>query len=242
MRDKHQNGFGIVEFIIIVAVIAILGTLGVVAYNSFQKDDEKKDSSTSQSKITKPEAKKPCPDEEGAPAKSGVFCSEGLGVKFTIPSIFKGKLVKGESYEIFEGQKGYYPGQSAGRASVVYTAQISGTDNYKLTIAQEPLRSGYIGFGHALQNTYYDKDAKTLVTESNEEVPSFMVDGVRFYKGQIGDAGMMENAYMAVIKDKIVKIKIHNTGYMGPGEDPAKYEVGTIFSELDNEVKKLKRI
>ena len=39
-QDKNQQGFGIIEVIIIVAVTALIGTLGVVAYNSFQKKDK----------------------------------------------------------------------------------------------------------------------------------------------------------------------------------------------------------
>jgi hypothetical protein len=75
---------------------------------------------------------------------------------------------------------------------------------------------------------------------NNTEVPSFVLGETRFYKGQIGDAGVMENTYLAMIKEKIIKIKIHHTGYLGPDEaDPSTLDPATIFTEVDEAVKKL---
>lgn len=237
---NKQKGFGIVEIIIIVGVVALLGTIGVVAYNSFQKnDDESKD--TSSQTASKPEEDKPCSKNEDTSATSGIFCSEEMGIKLRVPAMFKDKLVQVANYEIFKGPKGEIPGMSVGSSELVYGAKVSGTDNFTFTIAKEPLRSGYIGFGHALQHAYYDKDSHTLTTEmNNTEVPSFVVGKTRFYKGQIGDAGVMENVYLAVIKEKFIKIKIHYTGYMGADEaDPSTIDPEAIFTEVDEAVKKL---
>lgn len=237
IQYKQTQGFGVVEVIIIVIVVGLVGALGWTVYTNF-----KDDASSNKTAVTPKEANNlGCADNETTAAINGTFCSEDIGIKFTVPSIFKGKLVKADNYEVFQGSIDQHPGVSAGTSELVFSATISGTDNFTFSIAKEPLRSGYIGLGHALQDTYFNKDTDTLKTSMDDKlVPSSTVDGVRLFNGQMGDAGLMESTYLAVVSDHIVKIKIKNSGYMGSDEtNPTTIDATAVFKELDDAMKNL---
>ena len=203
-----------------------------------------------------------CSNGENVKAENGTFCSNEIGIKFTVPSIFVNKLVKADNYEVFEGLLDPTTKKSIGPSENVYRATISGNDNFTFTVAQEPLRTGYVDVGHELQGAYYDQatgdltlvdtptshyDSTTNTSTTTggyskgEVVPSFSVDGVRFYKGSIGDAGQTKNAYFGIINNKIVKISLVHVGYMGdPANDPSTINAGKVFDELDKSIKALK--
>jgi len=251
---KRQHGFGVIEIVIIVAAIALLSVVGLVAYNSFQTD---KNAGEAAKTSPKPEAKKPCSET----ASNGIFCSEDVGIKFTVPTVFKGKLVKADNYEIFHGPIDQHPGAKAGMSELVFSASISGTDNFTFSIAKEPLQSGYVGVYYALQNAYLDKESRVLsqvitptnqydsktgiTTETGEytlgkPVPSLAIDGVRFYKMLNGDAGMRSSTYLAIIKDKVVKIELKHGAYMGDeANDPSTIDADVVFDEFDSMLKNL---
>lgn len=260
-KNRSQIGSAHVV-IIIVAVIGLLGAVGFIFWNNFLK----KESTTSQtaSKSTKPKAQKPCSDEENEKAENGTFCSKEIGIKFVVPSIFFNKLAKADNSEVFQGLLDPNAKKSAGFTENVYKATISGSDNFTFTITQEPLRSGYVGVAHGLQEVYYDQSTSelTLVKTPNRHydsktdtitvsgdyvkgdiVPSFLVGKTRFFKGVYGDAGQVGNDYFAVINNKIVKILLKNVGYMGPpASDPTTIDANKIFDELDKSIKELKII
>lgn len=237
--------------------MALIGALGFVFWNNFMK----KDNVVTQTE-NKPKTESFCSGKENITAEGGTFCSEDVGVKLAVPSIFENKLAKAANYEVFEGPLDSKDKKSAGTSEQVYQAVLKGNDNFTLTIAQEPLRSGYVGVGHSLQKTYFDKatgeltlvkaptrtyDAATDTYATSGEyskgdvVPSFVADGIRFFKGQIGDAGTVENAYLGVVDGKIVKISLKHVGYMGnPADDPSTIDADPVFDELDKAVKALK--
>lgn len=257
MRKMNSQTGSAHVVIVTVIVVALLGALGFVFWNNFMK----KDNVVPQNK-SKPKVESFCSDKENVAAEAGTFCSEDVGIKLAVPSIFENKLTKAANYEVFEGPLGIKDKKSAGTSEQVYQAVLNGDDNFTLTIAQEPLRTGYVGVGHLLQNAYFDRatgeltlvkgktvtyDAVTDTYQTSGEfskgdvVPSFVVDGIRFFKGQIGDAGTVENTYLGVVNGKIVKISLKHVSYMGnPADDPSTIDADPVFDELDKAVKSLK--
>lgn len=254
-KDKSQTGSAH-AVIIVVLIIALIGGLGFVFWNSFLK----KETPVSQTGDTL-QVEDFCSSGENVKAENGTFCSKEIGVKFTVPSIFVNKLVKTDNYEVFEGPLDPNAKKSVGTSENVYRATISGNDNFTFSIAQEPLRTGYVDVGHKLQGTYYDQatgdltlvgtptshynsTTNTSTTGSyskGEVVPSFSADGVRFYKGSTGDAGRIKNAYFGIINNKIVKISLEHVGYVGnPANDPSTIDADKVFDELDKSIKALK--
>ncbi len=245
--------------IIIILVLAIIGVLGFIAWQNFLAPKDVQPTAQVSVNQTK---ESDC--ESGDIEKDGTFCSEEMGIKLKVPAVFDGKFEKTDNYEIFKGTVDYTTRTSAGNSDVVYSAVITGSDEFTLSVAKEPLRSGYVDVGHMLQGTYYDTETGLLslttspirnynsATDSytvsgeytvSDTVPSFVVDGVKFYHGSIGDAGMRYETYFAVIKDSFVKIMLKHSGYMGPAEnDPSTIDADQVFDELDDAVKGIELI
>lgn len=256
---KNISQIGSAHVAVIVVLVVALIVLGFVFWNSFLK----KETTVSQAE-DKPQVKGFCSNGENAAAENGTFCSKEIGVKFTVPSIFVNKLVKIDNYEVFEGPLDPNAKKSAGASENVYRATISGNDNFVFTVAQEPLRTGYVGVAYMLQGTYYDQATGDLTLASGptnhydsttntftttgsyskgEVVPSFSADGARFFQGSIGDAGQVEHIYFGIINNKIVKISLKHAVYMGdPANDPTTIDAGKVFDELDKSIKALKVI
>jgi len=254
-RNTHQAGSALA--FIIILVVLLIGALGVVFWNNLSKKEAPVSLTES-----KPKETAFCSSGENTTADDGTFCSEEIGIKFTIPSIFAKKLAKTSNYEVFEGSLDPNTKKNAGSSENVYSAAISGYDNFTLTIAQEPLRTGYVGVADRLQNTYFDQATGelTLVTtptshydsatntyttsgaySKGETTASFSVDSTRFFKGTSGDAGQTEITYFGVINSKIVKISLKNEGYIGdPAKDPSTVDAGKVFDELDKSINSLK--
>jgi len=259
--NRSQAGSAHVA-IIIVLIIALLGALGFVFWDNFLKKEEPV--SQTDSKPKNPKTQDACSSKENEAAEAGVFCSKIIGVKFSVPTIFTNKLVKADNYEVFEGPLDPNAKKSAGTAENVYRATITGNDNFTFTVAQEPLRTGYVDVGYKLQNTYYDQSTSdlTLVNtptthydsttntsttsgsySKGEVVPSSNVDGIRFFKGTSGDAGQTEDIYLGVIRNKIVKISLRHGAYMGnPANDPSTIDANKVFDEFNKFIKLLKVI
>lgn len=259
-KNKSQTGSA-QAVVAIMVIVVLVGVLGFVFWNNFLN----KKTDVVQTNGNKAKVEEPCTGAQNTAAEKGVFCSKEIGIKVTVPSIFTNKLAKATNYEVFKNSS-LNPDskQSAGMSENVYSAAIKGNDNFTFTIAQEPLRTGYVGVGHLLQNTYYDQaDANLTLVKSptsyydsttgtstttgsygkGEVVPSFTADGVRFFKGSIGDAGQTEITYFGVVNGKIVKISLKHAGYMGdPSRDPSTINADSVFAELDAAVKALKVI
>lgn len=259
MTKNPQTQTGSAHIIIIVIlIVAIIGALGFVIWNNFlaPKDDQP-NPKVSQTKDNK------C--EGDTVEKNGTFCSHEMGIKFKVPTVFEGKFEKTDNYEIFKGTVDYTARTSAGNSDIVYTAAITGNEEQlTLTIAKEPLRSGYVDVGHMLQNTYYDAETGLLslitaptrsynsttdsYTTTSEyaiagTVPSFVVDGVKFYHGSVGDGGARYETYFSVVHGSIVKIKLTHSGHMAAVEnDPSRIDAGQVFNELDDAVKNIELI
>ncbi len=247
--------------IIIILVVVTLGTLGYVVWNNFLAP---KNNQSAENTNTSEVETEPCKDNDGSFEKDGTICSEDLGIKFSTPTIFENKFKQAENYEIFKGTVDYTTRTSAGNSDIVYSAIITGIDEFTLTIAKEPLRSGYVNVGHALQGTYYDMDTGLLsltnsptssynsatdtsttsgVYSVGETVPSFMVGDTKFYHGNVGDAGLREETYFAVVNGSFVKIKLSHSAYMGPSEnDPSTIDADPVFKELESAIKNIELI
>lgn len=243
---KNQSGSALHITIIIILVVAVLGLLGYVLWNNFLR--------TSPSDAPTASTTEPfCSAEETETADNGTFCSENIGIKFDVPLIFKGSIGEAENYEVFSGTVDYETRMSAGMSEKVFEAKITGNDNYTFTIAKEPLRSGYVDVPHMLSGAYYDQTTGNLsevpvVSASDEavvgdDVPSFTVDGTRIFKGTLGDAGTVIITYFAVINDKIIKITLNNSGYMGdPADDPTTIDLTEVLEEFEAGIKALKTL
>jgi len=252
---KNKSEIGNAHVIVIGAlVVALIGLLGFVFWNNFMKKD-----TSAAKKETVSKLEKFCTDGQDTTAKNGTFCSTDVGIKFTVPNIFTGKLAKADNYEVFQGSLDPNTKTSAGTSEAVYKATISGNDNFTFTVAQEPLRTGYIDVTHALQNTYFDQATGELtlvnmptihydsVTNAStksgdyskgDAVPSSSVDGVQFFKGSYGDAGQIGETYFGVVNNKIVKISLKYMGYMGdPSKDPSTIDSNKVFDEFANNMK-----
>jgi hypothetical protein len=260
MIKKSRKDSGSIFIIgVIFMTVVILGAVGYVAWNKLFTPGTKQE--TTQQNNT---AAKPCKNNEGAIEKDGVVCSEDIGVKFKSPTIFNDKFKKNDNYEIFKGTIDYGTRTSAGYSDVAYSAVIAGTDNFTLTIAKELLRTGYVGVYHGLQNTFYDagtgilSNVESPMTTYNlandsstttgtyklgKEVPSFVADNIKFYKGSNGDAGQTGEMYFAVINGSIVKIELKHGAYMGPdSDDPSTIDPKPVFDQLDEAIKNIKII
>lgn len=256
MRENKSETGSAHVIILGVLVVTLIGALGFVFWNNFMKKD-----APATKKETTSKATEFCADGQDTTAKNGTFCSADVGIKFTVPTIFTGKLAKADNYEVFQGPLDPNTKTSAGSSENVYKATISGNDNFTFTIAQEPLRTGYVDMIHALQNTYFDQATGELtlvnmptshydsVTDTStksgdyskgDAVPSSSVDGVQFFKGSYGDAGQIGETYFGVVNNKIVKISLKYTGYMGdPSKDPSTIDSGKVFDEFANNMKAL---
>jgi len=257
-NSRNDSGSVFIVGVIVVAVV-ILGAVGYVAWNKFFAADTKQETTQQDNAVTKP-----CGNNVGVIEHDGVVCSEDIGVKFKSPSIFNDKFKKNDNYEIFKGTIDYGTRASAGNSDVAYSAVIAGTDNFTLTIAKELLRTGYVGVYHGLQNTFYDagtgilsnvESPMTTYNSANDsstttgtyklgkEVPSFIADGVKFYKGSNGDAGQTGEMYFAVINGSIVKIELKHGAYMGPdSDDPSTIDPKPVFDQLDEAIKNIEII
>src|SRR5687767_13384271 len=129
MRKKISQTGSAHAAIIVVLVIALIGALGFVFWNSFLK----KETTVPQAE-NKPQTKDVCSSGENVNAENGTFCSKELGIKFTVPSIFVNKLVKADNYEVFEGPLDPNAKKSVGLSENVYRATISGNDNFTFTV------------------------------------------------------------------------------------------------------------
>lgn len=255
-NSQYQAGSAHIV-IIVILIVVIVASLGFVVWkNFFVPKDSQPTAEVSQTKDSE------C--ESDVIEKNGVFCSEEIGIKLKAPMVFDGKFAKTDNYEIFKGTVDYTTRTSAGHSDIVYSAVITGNDEFTFTIAKEPLRSGYVDVGHMLQSTYYDAETGLLslttsptqnynsttdsYTTSGEyavaaTLPSFVVDDVKFYHGSVGDAGTRYETYFAIVNDSIVKIKLTHSGYMGPAEnDPGTIDADQVFNELDGAVKSLEFI
>lgn len=256
MRENKSEIGSAHVVILSVLVVALIGALGFVFWNNFMKKDTPATKKETTSKV-----EKFCADGQDTTAKNGIFCSTDVGIKFTVPSIFAGKLAKADNYEVFQGPLDPNTKTSAGSSENVYKATISGNDNFTLAVAQEPLRTGYVDVTHALQNTYFDQATGELnlvnmptihydsVTNTStksgdyskgDAVPSSTVDGVQFFKGSYGDAGQIGETYFGVVNNKIVKISLKYMGYMGdPSKDPSTIDSAKVLDEFANNMKAL---
>lgn len=235
-RNSSQKGSVLVVAVVVAAVL-VLGGLGYVLWSNFisKEPDVTETISLSTSVL-----KTFCEEGEDITASKGTFCSEDIGIKFEVPLIFAGKIEKTSNYEVFQG--GVYPSekQSAGMSERVYSVVISGNDNFSFTIAQEPLRSGNIDFPYLMGPSDLNAATGKLVGMGGEEVVPFRDAGIVVYKGGYGDAGQLADHYLLIVKDKIVKIVLQHTSYMGPSEDdPATIDEATVFEELNGSIKNL---
>lgn len=222
--------------IIIILVIALLAGLGFI----FWKNSAMQTSSSSAS----PEVSQPTVNEEfcvstdGLIEKDGIFCSESIGIQFKVPDEFIGKFAKAKNYDVTKGEMG---GEqvSAGKSLEVYEAKIAVGDeeDLSLSVAKEPLRNGYSSIGHMLQRTYFNATTKELTLVYGGEVTSFYIDGVKIYKGSIGDAGSTENGYLSVVKDNLVVVRIKHS--INPMEDSI-IDFEKIFDSFDNNLQSVK--
>jgi hypothetical protein len=253
--QKKKSQIGSVHVIVIaVAVAIVIGALGFVFWNNFLKKDSSV-SKTEDKTTTKPADF--CAKGQNLMAENGMFCSKEMGIKFAVPSMFNNKLAKTDNYEVFQGPLDPNAKKSAGMSESFYRASIEGKVSFTFTVAQEPLRTGYVDVYHALQNTYFDQSTGELTrvnmptrnynsaTDSytvsgeysvGEAVPSFDVNGVRFFKGSNGDAGQTENIYFGVVNNKIIKISLKSAA------DPAvesSSDADRMFSEFDKSMKML---
>lgn len=241
MNKRRQYGGGA----IIIIIVIIVGMLSTLAYVLFSKQFTPTPQQTDTNVTTSPA----CPDDKDTAAKNGVFCSTDIGVKVNVPTIFKGKMTKIDNYDIEEGSFDPIDSHVVGQSELVFEAKISGTDNYTMTIAKEPLHSGYTGITHALRNTYFDHKTGELFNvnrtpsgsyEKDSAVPSTTVNNVRVFEATLGDAGQMTHTHFTVIHNKIIIISLSHLGYMGdPAVDPSTIDSETVFDEFKQNINTL---
>jgi hypothetical protein len=251
---KRDSGSALHITIIIILVIAILGLLGYVLWSNFFRTSSTETLTTSQ---TEPF----CSAEETETADNGTFCSADMGIKFDVPRIFKGIVAEADNYEVFSSTVDPDSKVSAGNSEMVFEATISGTDNFTLTIAKEPLRTGYVGLPHLVYEAYFDQasgvlssitfpeynyDSTTGATTTTgdyavgDPASSFMVGDIKVFKGLFGDAGTSIITYFAVVNDKIIKIGITHGGYIGdPADDPSTIDGTEVLDEFEAGIKTL---
>ncbi len=222
---KRTNGFSAVEIILVILVLVLAGAL---VWLYFQKSDEPQKTNTSTvskatEKVTRPECKG---DKTGG---DDYFCVSGIPVNVPLPDEFVGKF-----RPILENKSAY---QLLG-----YSAEI-GTEKstlYTLSISTETLRDGDISVSHALNVTTFDTSDNTLYQGSSDKpVPSVEIDGVKFFRATIGDAGVLTTTYVGVVDSKLVKISLSSQTYPGTDNEPSSIDMQTMYDQFDTDVKQL---
>jgi hypothetical protein len=248
----HQKGSA--HIVIIILVVTIAGVLGFVFWQKFIQSPP--DTQVSQGKP--PEKVDPlCAGD--AIEQDGIFCSKSIGVKFKIPEVFVGKFQKKENYDVYQGPMESAKGNLDGKSLEYYEAAItSGNETLSLSVAKEPLRTGYSSIGHALQRTYFDAssgdlylvkgpslkyDSATDTTKTiggwsaGELVPSFKIGETKVYYGTVGDVGVSEGGYLMVVDSYLVIIEIKHSA--NPMETPV-LDGEKSFMDLNSNIKQLK--
>ena len=262
MNLSHRQSGAVSVIIMSLLVVLMAGVLGFVIWQKYFAPKTTVTKTETQQQTTEtPTAKKDCEDNEDVTATDGTFCSIDLGIKLSIPLLFKGRLVVAENYDVYKSGLDPATKEKVGTSDVVYAATIEGNDNLKLEISQEPVRTGYTNAPHKLQDTYYDEKTgllsnvttptQTYDPQTNkltttgeykvgETVPSFTVSSTKVYKAVIADAGTGIVTYFGIVNDKIVMIKLTTHAYMGdPAKDPSTIDASTVMDDLDKAVKKM---
>lgn len=244
--------------IIVTIVVALVGALGFAFWKNFMQPSGIQASQEQPEKTSQPKKAEPVCTGDFV-EEDGVFCSESVGVEFKIPDLFVDKFKKGKNYEVYKGPMESAEGTLTGKSLEYYEAIVaSGEEHLSLTVAKEPLRSGYSSIGHALQRTYfnatngnlylvnappYDYDSTTGVTTykgkwtAGEPVPFFEVGKTKVYQGKVGDAGTMENGYLMVVNDHLVIIKVRHVA--NPMNEPM-FDAEQTFTDLNSNLKQIK--
>lgn len=232
MNKQNQNGSALVV-IIIILVAAIVAALGFVVWQNFIDKDisSTKNTSNNQKEFV---PKNFCKEGEDVSASLGTFCSNDMGIKFKVSDVYKGKIVKAENYEIFEGPLQFDQRKSAGKSDLVYSAKLSNEhESIELTIAKERLRPGLLfGVWYFDSSTMilsnintpsriYDSKTDTTITSGKYSIGTpveaeYVVDGRKVYKYGFGDAGTIMNDYMLVHDKSIIKISQKTSESLGP--------------------------
>lgn len=223
---KRTNGFSAVEIMLVIVVVALAGVLGWVYFNQNSKDEKVATTKeTTTQKVTAPECKG---DKTGG---NGYFCVSSIPVNVPVPDEFSGKL-----RPILVNKNAYLLSG--------YSAEI-GTEKsalYTLSISTETVRDGDIGVSHQLSTTSFDSKNYTLTTTvTKEAVPTVKIDGITFFRGSIGDAGVLTTTYVGVVDNKLVKISLASQSYMGPPEqrESSSIDRQTLYDQFDKDVKQL---
>jgi hypothetical protein len=182
-----------------------------------------------------------CGADENEKAGKGVFCSEAIGVKLRVPDLFKGKLARGENYDLYDKD-----GAAVGQSELVFEATVKDpadsdmANTYRLIIARTPLVSRQ---GPCFDPCEFDSKTRTLYAgETGKEAESVTVDGIKFFKGVIGDGGDYIVTYMGVVGDKVIEITLISGTYLGPGEEKHSVNQEKLFIDFDKLVKTLRAL
>lgn len=238
--QRRRSKGKIIAIILFVLLLGLVGA-GLYAWNEFLKINAANNVGEATIKQSSggvvEAAKASCANGEDTSATSGMFCSEDMGIKLFVPKLFVGTMTESGNYQVYTGSLNPNAKVPAGTSQHVYTGTGASGGTFTLTIAKESKRTGYIGFYHALQDTYYDAstdqltlvksptsqyDSSTQQTKTtgtytkSEPVPAFTAGTVRFYEGRSGDAGNTTNSYLTVVGDSFIKISLKYVG------DPSK--------------------
>ncbi len=260
-RSKHKI---IITFIVV--MIAVIVGAGIFAWYQFLAISQ--ENKVGQLVIKESGADESagildlCGPEDDDKATSGTFCSKEIGIKTTVPAIFAGTMTKAENYPVFQGSLNPNTKSNAGSALNVYRSSVvNSAGTFTFTIAQEPLRTGYVDMYHAMQNLYFDATTKELyqvnspVAQSNTQtggvttsgaytkgvpIPAFTAMGKRFFQGSNSEPGKTDNTYLTVIDDKILKISLKYVGQSGAANSSSKALVNKVYKELETSLRTIK--
>ncbi len=225
---KRTSGFSAIEIILVLLVVALAGALAWLYFSKSGEDQAKtettKSSGTTEKKVVAPECKG---DKTGS---DGYFCVSTIPVNVPVPDEFSGKLLPMTVEN--ENRLSGYSAEIGTEKSTLYT----------LSISTETVRDGDIGVFHQLGTTSFDSKKYTLTTTTSKEaVPSVKIDGIKFFRGSIGDAGVLTTTYVGIVDGKLVKISLASQSYMGPPEqaESSSIDLQTLYTQFDKDVKRL---
>lgn len=259
-KTNLEKGFTVIETVFGIAVVALIGYAGWTGFNYYQQA-KKPAAATVPSVSATPAAKPFCGVKETTAASNGTFCSEDIGIKFTVSSIFAGKLAKADNYAVKQSGLDTTKETSAGNSEFVYSAkQTNGTDSVALTIAREPLRSGNAGI--SIVPNYFDVNTRKVnyinlpirtynsttnnISETGtysigDPVESFMVGDMEVFQGGVGDAGVVTVIYFMVVNEKIIKVSLYLSTDIISNRTP-NYDTSKLMSELNAAIKQIEVI
>ncbi|MFZ1360499.1 MAG: hypothetical protein WAS27_00485 [Candidatus Saccharimonadales bacterium] len=243
---KHKSKKKRIAIVLSLFIVLLLIIGGYIGWREFMRLNDAGQTKITESSHQPTDSIQLCSPGDDTKATSGVFCSDEIGIKIPVPKLFAGKIEAATNYPIYQSQLAPNSKTPAGTASHVYQADVTTAGRFVFTIAQEPLRTGYMDVYHAQQNSYFDSTTKELTRVisrggqfiKGEPLPSFMSNGLQIFQASNTNGLMTEESFLMLVNDAIVRLTLQHTSVSGDAATAFSVPaVKRVFAELDTALK-----